>query len=72
MYLNPDLGGARRIASKPFALAGEATKKRPVFGRLLSPSATYFQGSGMAAVGEWRDEVGCSKLTSVSLKHAVR
>ena len=25
--------------------AGEATKKRPVFGRLLSLSATYFQQS---------------------------
>ena len=40
--------------------AGEATKKRPMFGRLLSLSATYVQGSAMAAVGEWRDEVGCS------------
>ena len=48
--------------------AGEATKKRPVFGRLLSLSATYFQGSAMAAAGEWRDEVGSSKLTSVLLK----
>ena len=26
---------------------------------------TYVQGSAMAAMGEWRDEVGCSKLTSV-------
>ena len=47
-------------------------KLRPVFGRLLSLSATYVQGSAMDAAGEWRDEVGCSKLTSVSLKHAVR
>ena len=30
--------------------------------RLLSLSATYIQESGMAAAGEWRDEVGCSKL----------
>ena len=52
--------------------AGEATKKRPVFGRLLSLSATYVQGSAMAAAGEWRDEVGCSKLLSVSLERAVR
>ena len=28
-------------------------------------------GSAMAAAGEWRDKVGCSKLTSVSLKRAV-
>ena len=52
--------------------AGEATKKRPVFGRLLSLSTTYVQGSAMAAAGEWREEVGCSKLTIISLKHAVR
>ena len=38
--------------------AGEATKKRMVFGRLLSLSATYFQGWAMAAMGEWRDEAG--------------
>ena len=46
--------------------AGEAMKKRPVFGRLLSLSATYVQGSAMAAAGEWRGEVGCSKLSNVS------
>ena len=51
--------------------AGEATKKRPMFGRLLSLSATYVQGSVMAPAGEWRDEVCCSKLTSVSLERAV-
>ena len=39
--------------------AGEATKKRPVFGRLLSLSATYVQGSAIA--GEWRDEVGSAR-----------
>ena len=51
------LGGARRLASQPFAkitidpepcmtmhAAGEATKKRPVFESLLSLSAVYFQG----------------------------
>ena len=43
--------------------AGEAMKKRPVFGRLLSLSATFIQGSAMVATGEWRDKVGCSKLT---------
>ena len=51
--------------------AGEATKKQPASGRLLFVSATYFQGLAMAAAGEWRDEVGCSKLSSVSLEHAV-
>ena len=30
--------------------AGEATKKRPVFERLLSLSATYVQGSSMPSV----------------------
>ena len=39
-------------------------------GRLLSLSATYFQGSAMVAAGEWRYEVGCSKHTSVSLERA--
>ena len=34
---------------------GEATKKRHVFGRLMSLSATYFQESAMAVTGEWRD-----------------
>ena len=51
------LGGARRVASQPFVkitiypepcmtinAAGEATKKRPVFERLLLLSAAYFQG----------------------------
>ena len=75
------LGRARRVASEPFAkitidpehyAAGEARKKRPVFERLLSLSATYFQGCAMAAMGEWRDDVGRSKLTSVSLERAVR
>ena len=82
--VNHDLGGAKRVASQPFAkitidpepcmtmLPGEAMKKQPVFGRLLSMSAIYVQGSAMASVGEWRDEVGCSKLTSISLKRAVR
>ena len=45
-------------------VAGEATKKGLVFDRLLSLSETYFQGSAMAAMGEWRDELCCSKLTS--------
>ena len=77
MYLNRDLGGATRVASQPIAetvhnnAAGEATNKRPDFGRLLSLSAIYVQGSAMAVAGEWRDEVGCSKLTSVSLECAV-
>ena len=78
MYLHRDLGGARRVVSQPIAkitmhgdTAGEATKKRPVFGRLLSLFATYVQGSAMDAAGEWRDEVGCSKLTSVSLERAI-
>ena len=52
--------------------AGEATKKRLLFGRLLSMSAANFQGSAMAATGEWSDEVGCSKLTSVLFESAVR
>ena len=74
MYFNCNLGGARRIAKITIDpeltvqdnAAGEATRKLPVFGRLLSLSATYVQGSAMAAAGEWRDEVGSSKLTSVS------
>ena len=52
--------------------AREATKKRPVFGRLLSLSATYVQGSAMAATGEWRDEVGCSKLTTERIARTCR
>ena len=47
-------------------------KKRLIFGRLLSLSATYVQGSAMDAAGEWRYEVSCSKLTSISLERAVR
>ena len=39
----------------------EATKKRLVFGRLMSLSATTFQGSAMAATGEWRDN-SCSHV----------
>ena len=35
-----------------------------VFGRLLCLCATFLQGSGMAAMGEWRDERWCSKFTS--------
>ena len=75
-----ELGGARRVASQPIAniaicpepCCWRSYKKRPVFGRLLSLSATYVQGSARAAVGEWRDKVGYSKVTSVSLEHAVR
>ena len=52
--------------------AGEVTKKLPVFERLLSLSATYFQGSAMAAAGEWRDEVGCSKLTKKRIARMCR
>ena len=26
----------------------------------------------MAATGEWRDEVSCSKLTNVSLEHSMK
>ena len=51
MYLNRDLGKVRWVASQPVAkitmhgnAAGEATKKRPVFERLLPLSATYVQG----------------------------
>ena len=75
MHLNHDLGGTKQVASQPVAkitidpgimhdnAAGKATKKRPVFGRLLSLSATYVQGSAMAAASEWRDEVGCSLVS---------
>ena len=52
--------------------AEEAAKKWLVFERLLSLSATYFQGWAMAAMGEWRDDVGRSKLTCISLECAVR
>ena len=48
---------------------GEATKK---LGRMLSLSAMYFQERAMVGMGEWRDEVGRSKFTSVSLERAVR
>ena len=48
-------------------LGGEATKK---VDRCLGESDCCLRIS-MAAVGEWRDEVGCSKLTSVSLERAV-
>ena len=74
VFESGDLGRARRVASQPVTIitidlgyaAGEATKKRPVFGRL-----PYLQGSAMAATGEWRDKVGCSNLISVSLERAV-
>ena len=32
--------------------AGEAKKKRPIFGRLLFLSVTCFQGSAMAAMDD--------------------
>ena len=51
--------------------AGEARKKRLVFDRLLSVFAIYFQGSAMAAKGERKDELCCSKLTCASLDRAV-
>ena len=55
------------------ALNFEGTKKRLVFGRLLClhVCATYLQGSAMAAMGEWKDERWCSKVTCTSLDHAV-
>ena len=51
--------------------AREATKKQLVFCGLLSLSATHFQGSPMAAAGEWRDELCCLKLTFASLDRAI-
>ena len=36
-------------------VAGEGTKKRLVFGRLLSLSVTYFEGSAIAAMGGRRE-----------------
>ena len=78
MYLNRDLGGVRRVASQPVAKI--TTDSEPCMTMLLEKlrksdrsledcclSATYVQVSAMVAAGEWRDEVGCSKLTSVSL-----
>ena len=62
VFESRDLGGARRVTSQLVAktgtmhnnAAGEATKKRLVFGRLLSLSATYVQGSAIDAAGKWR------------------
>ena len=58
------LGGTRQVARQHVAKItintagtmhdnsdGEAMKKRLVFGRLLSLSASYCQGSGIAATG---------------------
>ena len=79
MYLNCDLGGARRVASQPLAKITidpepcmtvqleKLRKSESVFGRLLSLSATYFQGSAMAAAGERR-----GLRVSISLERAVR
>ena len=74
--LNYDLGRVRRVASQPIAkittddATGEATKKRLVFGKSLSLSATTFQGSAMAATGEQRDKLcshaHCSIVPSVT------
>ena len=46
--------------------AGEAIQMRLVFGGLLLLSATYFQGSAMAGMGKWRDELCCYSLLSIS------
>ena len=40
--------------------------------KLLSVSATYFQGSTMAVTREWRVKLCCSKFTFTSLDCAVR
>ena len=50
----------------------EKATKKMVFGRLLSPSATYFQRSATAATGEEGDELCCLKLIFTSLDCAVR
>ena len=76
--LNLDLSGVRWVVSQPvvrittnpeacitYNAAGEATKKRLVFGKLLCLcTTTYLHGSAVAAMGEWRDEQWGSKNTS--------
>ena len=41
-----------RIITARNRAAGEAMKKQQGFGRVMSLSAVYFQGSAMAAMGE--------------------
>ena len=76
------LGGARRVVSQPFAKI--TIDPEPCITMLLEKLCKsdrslgdcclclqIFSGSAMAAAGEWRDEVGCSKLTSILLECAV-
>ena len=79
------LGGARRFASQPFAkitidpepcmtMLLEKLRKsdRSLRDCCLCLQHIFKDEPCMAAMGEWRDEVGRSKLTSVSLERAVR
>ena len=60
-----------KIVTNPEPIA-EAMKKWLVSGRLMSLSATYFQGSAMAATGEWTDGLRYLKVTFALLDRAVR
>ena len=76
MYLNHDFGGARRVASQPIAKItideeSMLLEKLRKSDRRLGDYCLCLQHMFMAAAGEWRDEVSCSKFTSISLERAV-
>ena len=62
----PPASAMARITMK-LMLLEKLQKKQMILERLMSPSATHFQGSAMTAMRVWRDGLCCLRLRFASL-----
>ena len=61
-----------KIITKPESCITMLLEKLQLSKQIAISIWNIFQGSAMAATGEWRDDLYCSKLMCISLDRAVR